>query len=420
MGEETGRLSRRQFVGAAAGAAAVAAASTLPGRAFGAGTGGIVPQKRLGIQLFTIRDAVPRLNGATMGQLSDDPTAPLVPLPGGFRAVFETLASYGYKEIEFAGYTQGANGPITFEEIRALLDEYQLKAVGTHLGLGNLLNPTTRAVEFERAQILGLTWVGTANYPLTNFPPGTTGQNTDTPANWLLAAERFTEIGEAAKAVGLKLYQHTHQNEYAFFSPTVLTEETAHLQGVRRYQYFLDNVRSFKSQMDVYWANVAKLQFTSWTGLDGTVHTGHLRPAGAVPGPAGEVRPLPHQGRASPSGSGLTFVDVGDGIIDYRTWISTTEHRSKHNYIVERDNAPGGSADPGRSLQFREAERRVPALAHLVHPLPGAPRRAAPPHLLRALREWQMSKRPRLGARPVRGRRETARKPVLRAGRRRE
>ena len=171
-----------------------------------------------------------------MGRLDDDPAAPLVPLPGGFRAVFEALASYGYKEIEFAGYGQGANGPITVPEIRALLDEFKLKAVGTHLGLTNLLNPDTRAVEFERANILGMPWVGTANYPLVNFPPGTTGQNTDTPDNWKLAAERFTTIGEAAKAAGLRFYQHTHQNEYAFFSPTVLTAETAHLQGVRRYQ----------------------------------------------------------------------------------------------------------------------------------------------------------------------------------------
>lgn len=356
-------LNRRQFVGAAAGAAAVAALGSVPGRAFGAGTGGLVPQKRLGIQLFTVRDAVPRLNGATMGQLSDDPTAPLVPLPGGFRAVFETLASYGYKEIEFAGYTQGANGPITIEEIRALLDEYQLKAVGTHLGLGNLLNPTTRAVEFERANILGLTWVGTANYPLTNFPPGTTGQTTDTPANWLLAAERFTEIGEAAKAVGLKFYQHTHQNEYAFFSPTVLTEETAHLQGVRRYQYLLDNVRSFKSQMDVYWANVAKLQFTSWTGLDGTVHADIFDPLAQYLAQPAKYAHF-HIKDGVPSGSGLTFVDVGDGIIDYHTWISTTEHRSKHNYIVERDNAPGGSSDPGRSL--RSARRSAAYLLSLT------------------------------------------------------
>ena len=65
-----------------------------------------------------------------------------------------------------------------------------------------------------------------------------------------------------------------------------------------------------------------------------------------------------------PSGSGLTFVDVGDGIIDYRAWITATEHRGKYNYITERDNAPGGSADPGRSL--RSARRSAAYLLSLT------------------------------------------------------
>ena len=36
------------------------------------------------------------------------------------RAVFEALASFDYKTVEFALYTQGASGPITTPEIRAL------------------------------------------------------------------------------------------------------------------------------------------------------------------------------------------------------------------------------------------------------------------------------------------------------------
>ena len=120
-------ISRRKFLGAAAGAAGMAALGPFAARGVGAGAESavgerIVPPGKLSIQHFSIRDAITRrsiansrANGLTptMGYLGgpdfpEDPAdiGPLVELPGGFQEVFEYLASVGYRGIEFFQYTR--------------------------------------------------------------------------------------------------------------------------------------------------------------------------------------------------------------------------------------------------------------------------------------------------------------------------
>jgi sugar phosphate isomerase/epimerase len=342
------RLSRRGFLGAAAGAAAVAAlGSRVPTAASAGGQGErLIPPGKFAIQLFTVRDAVSRLDNSVIDPLTGQP------LRGGFRGVFEELASYGYTGIEFAGYTQGANGAITIEQIRALLDEYGLKAVGAHVGLGNWTNPAQRPIEIERGQILGMEYIGTASAP--------TGSGTA--AAWQAAAETFNTIGEAVAAGGLKFYQHTHQNEYNFFTD-------GSFPGIRRYDKFLEwtNPAWVYSQLDIYWAHVARVQFPN--PVDGS-RFDVLGQIQAYPNryPSYHVK----DGVLTSGGTNLTFVDVGDGIIasgggtigttgdiavpaNFRTIFDEAGRKGWRLYIQERDNAPGGSSDPGRS--FRSAKR---------------------------------------------------------------
>ena len=119
-------ISRRKFLGtAAAGAAGVAALGSWAPRAFSGENGlgeRLVPPGKTSVQQFSIRDSITRLNGSVMGRLGgptfpEDPNdlGPLEPLPGGFAAVFEYLASVGYRGIEFFSFNQGANGAITPE-----------------------------------------------------------------------------------------------------------------------------------------------------------------------------------------------------------------------------------------------------------------------------------------------------------------
>src|SRR5690242_20729198 len=125
-------LSRRRFLSASAGAAASAAAISLIPAVASAdtetedGRGGpptVLPSHR-GIILYTVRDVVSRAPDPTTG------------LGGGFRYVFEQLSAMGYRQVEFAGYTQSTSilgRQITPAEIRQLLDDNGLVANGSHI-----------------------------------------------------------------------------------------------------------------------------------------------------------------------------------------------------------------------------------------------------------------------------------------------
>src|SRR3954469_20676208 len=158
------KLSRRQFIGAGAGAAA---AVSLGGatKTFGVpGNGGAkaIPPGLLGVQQFSVRDATARLSIASskrlgltpaMGYLGgpnypQDPTdlGPLVPLPGGYAEVFEFLASAGVEGFEFFQSTQDVRElgrQPTAAEIRSYLDAAGLVALGTHQFGPQNLNPAT-------------------------------------------------------------------------------------------------------------------------------------------------------------------------------------------------------------------------------------------------------------------------------------
>ena len=120
------KVSRRTFIGAAAGAAGATALSPLgPSLSLGHDKHGhngdrLVPRDRIGCPAVVGagRDHAARRIGLGLSrgeELPVDPTdlGPLVPLPGGFASVFAYLASVGYRGFEFFSFSQGANGAIT-------------------------------------------------------------------------------------------------------------------------------------------------------------------------------------------------------------------------------------------------------------------------------------------------------------------
>jgi sugar phosphate isomerase/epimerase len=296
----------------------------------GRGRNRLIPRGNLFIQLFTIRDKVSQL---------------------GFRVVFEELARMGYEGVEFAGYTQGQAGPITVEEIRQLLDDNGLRAVGTHVGLDGWRNDLQ--LNLDRAEILGLRYAGTANAPT----------NVNTVAGYQAAAAEFNTIGAAAKARGIRFYQHNHAGEFAFAEDD---------PSVRLYDVFLEETEPelVFLQMDVYWAHVGQYRFSS-----------RPDPAGGprIPAPFDpltdyvakqpERYPLFHCKDGvydTTNPNGLSFVDAGDGNIDYEAFIRGVERARTRNrrlrrgdgyhfYGQERDDAPALLPNPPGS--FGSAER---------------------------------------------------------------
>jgi len=182
-----------------------------------------VTKATLSAQHFSVRDATARLDKSVMGYLGgpnfpEDPTdlGPLVPLPGGFAAVFEYLASVGYTGFEFFQYTQaagtlGGRQPTT-AEIRSYLDAVGMRSVGTHTGGLGMTNPTTRAAQLDIANTLGHRMIGTAGDPVT-------GNNANLLSAWQTACDQYNQLGELMyEQYGIKVYLHAEQNNWNFFN----------------------------------------------------------------------------------------------------------------------------------------------------------------------------------------------------------
>lgn len=168
------RLDRRGFLKGIAGMGIGAALLPYAGCAMAQAAG--APERRIGVQLYTVRDRLAR----------------------DFEATLRQVAALGYKEVEFAGYYDR-----TPQQVRALLDATGLSAPSTHLGvqafrdnLGQVLT-TARAVGHHW---LVVPWLAEAERTVEGYQR--------------LAAE-LNRYGAAAREQGMKMGYHNHDFEFA-------------------------------------------------------------------------------------------------------------------------------------------------------------------------------------------------------------
>ncbi|MEV7811234.1 sugar phosphate isomerase/epimerase family protein [Streptomyces flaveolus] len=349
-------IGRRRFLSTCTAVAAGAIAAPVLGaapvqaapRAAAGGEGrSLVPADKRGIILYTVRDAIGR-----------DPLS--TSLPSGFRAVFEQLARFGYRQVEFAGYGQHANAPggASLESVqgakllRRWLDDNGLRAQGNHgfipgswpLTSGDL---DTFRKHLEIANILGMAHMGTGADPT----------NSRYKADWDVAADKWNALGEIARRASLKLYTHNHDAAYDFLldgGPLDDQGRPTRSSGIRKLEYFLSvtDPKLVWLEMDVFWAHVAQYKFRTYTAHDGSTRTNIFDPAGLVT--CHDKRyPLFHAKDGvvnTTNGMGYDMVPFGTGVIDYTTFFSRVGHRNYHNPMVEQDNAPS-AANPGQSLE---------------------------------------------------------------------
>ena len=130
--------------------------------------------------------------------------------------MFQELSRIGYKQVEFAGFSQHANaegGNVNnvagAQLLRTWLDENGLEAEGNHGSIPSTISDATIAAfdaQCEIANILGFGHIGTGNDPTGSAYV----------ADWELAADRWNFFGERAASHGLKLYTHNHDIAYSF------------------------------------------------------------------------------------------------------------------------------------------------------------------------------------------------------------
>lgn len=241
------------------------------------------------------------------------------------------MEKYGYDEIEFAGYTQGSAGAITLAQLKKLAKDHGLNPIGSHVGYYDDNNPGAYTFAqnltkvLDEAQALGLKHIGTASGP---FRYGATVDG------WKRAAEDFNTYGAAARKRGMKFYQHNHAEEFSFATDK---------PGVRLYDVLLAETDPdlVHLEMDIYWAFAAQFRFGK--KADGT--PAPFNPIDYVLKQPDRY-PLFHVKdgiRDDTARDGYRMSDVGDGDIDYKTFLSrvterTHRGRTYHHWQTEHDN----------------------------------------------------------------------------------
>jgi sugar phosphate isomerase/epimerase len=347
-------ISRRKFIGVAAGATGAAAigpwapGALAHGDHRGRGGDRLLPKDRIAVQLFTLRNRIGAL---------------------GFEQVFSELAEIGYKRVEFAGYgapdtnVPNPNPPPAtipdLERLRTFLKRYRLRGIGSHIGVTQFRDNLEQVL--DDAEALGLRYIGTASEPDQLFPAA----ERQTVDAYRRAAEAYNEFGAAAKAHGMRFYHHNHSSEFAVVDGTrlydVLMEETD--PGL----VFL--------QLDIFWAYAGATgapAITTPTGMKSWFP--NFDPIELV-WDQPERFPLFHAKDGvrtevgTPTRFGWQFTDPGDGNVPLWALFNGLE-TDEHFYIVERDdhNFPGPAPSPGderNAAQLLTAERGFDYLARL-------------------------------------------------------
>jgi sugar phosphate isomerase/epimerase len=310
-----------------------------------------IPAESIGTVLYTQRD---RIAAAPDGS----------GVPYGFAQVLERLAQIGFRHVEFAGYEQSTDilgRQITPAELRTILDDNGLQASGTHRTVPDTITQATLDAfdaELEVASILGTSHFGTGADPSAGRYK----------ADWDAAIERWNRLGERAKAAGLRLYTHNHDGAFDFLldsGPLDSGGRPTRSSGIRLDEYLLEQSEPdlVFLELDVYWALVAKHRFQEYTDPDGVVRTSVLDPAELV-GQHPHRFPLLHSKDGTRTtdppgvGTGYTMVPFGTGDVDFRSFFDRIGGCGGRVAHYEQDDAPGGAADPGRSLAFSETSFR--------------------------------------------------------------
>ncbi|MCC7055196.1 MAG: sugar phosphate isomerase/epimerase [Gemmatimonadaceae bacterium] len=201
--------------------------------------------KRVGVQLYSVRDAMAR---------------------DGVDRTLGRVAEIGFREVEFAGYYRQ-----TAAQVRESLRSHGLTSPSVHVSLDDLKAPTFPKF-VEDAQNIGHKWINLA-WLLPNQRGSAEKYNAH--ADVLLAAQRI------AQPAGINIGYHNHDFE---FEP---------LGDTTGYEILLNRTAGsgVVFEMDLYWMHFAGQDPVSWWArYPGRFPMVHVKDSTAAPGK--EMRPV--------------------------------------------------------------------------------------------------------------------------------
>lgn len=155
----------------------------------------------LGVQLYSVRDFLPKDYDGTLGKLS----------------------AIGYREVEAAGFFGRSAS-----EVKASMDHAGLRCVSAHYSLKDLLPKVDETIEYGKE--LGLQFIVCAS-PWFKNPSSVkdagshAARDRMTLDDWRWNADQFNRIGERVHAAGMRFGYHNHTPEFRSENGVVFYDE---------------------------------------------------------------------------------------------------------------------------------------------------------------------------------------------------
>ncbi|GAB3711332.1 sugar phosphate isomerase/epimerase [Spirosoma flavus] len=238
------------------------------------------PINPFGVQLYSVRDVIPK-----------DP-----------KGVMTQLAQMGYKQFESFGGAQGFLWGMEPKEMKSFLNGIGVEMVSTHFNFrGEMDKPDALKKSIEMAKGAGL------SYLLCPFiGPQKTWDD------WKKIADAFNSFGEEARKSGLKFGYHNHN--YSFMP----------LDGKLPQEYLLANTdpKNVMFELDLCWIDVA--------GVDTTEHLKKY----------GKRYELCHIKDYKKENGKPVQNDLGKGSVDFKKTLRVAMDSGIKYFIVEQEEYP--------------------------------------------------------------------------------
>jgi sugar phosphate isomerase/epimerase len=154
----------------------------------------------IGIQLYTVRDAVAKDLAGTL----------------------QALSEIGYREVELAGIPT-----VPAEQYRSLLKEHGLAAPSMHAGMGDLQTSLQQRIDYAAAigaryLVVSFPWTADSRFSKGGGNALAAGITLD---DWKWNAERLNRIGELTKKANIQCGYHNHNMEFRSYDSVVAYDE---------------------------------------------------------------------------------------------------------------------------------------------------------------------------------------------------
>lgn len=226
----------------------------------------------------------------------------------------------GYDYVEFAGYF-GKSA----EEVRALLDKYQLECISVHQTYQVFLDNEKDNIDYLKtigAKYCAVPWMGREKHA---------GQG-----QFEKTVEEFLQVGKALSAGGIRLLYHNHDFEFEKYEGKYLLD------------WLYESVPAdiLETELDTCWVKYAGEDPTAYlrkyTGRSPIVHLKDFVCKRLNAGAAYALIDEEGNAKKQPTReeNGFEFRPVGSGMQDFPAILAAAEDAGTEYVIVEQDESP--------------------------------------------------------------------------------